>query len=149
MTILTKIISLNIGCGPKSRWLKNTEGIDIINFGQKYIGNYLKFEFKKKFDLIYAHHLIEHIPDTVTFMNKVGKDLKKDGVLDIRVPLIPYEQAFMDPTHVKFIPGPAFFYYFTDNSPAGHCYTKTRFEIIRSEKDRFPWELHCVLRKIK
>lgn len=139
--------TLNIGCGPRSRWIEGTDGIDNTNFGQRYLGDFLNYKFKSKFDLIYAHHVIEHIPDTIAFMNKAASVLKKNGILDIRVPTLPFEEAFVDPTHVKFIPGPQFFSYFTINSPAGHCYSKHKFEIIKTERDRYPWELHCVMRK--
>lgn len=138
---------LEIGCGPKDRWAKGTEGIDLIDFGQKYVGDFLTFKFDKKYDAIIAHHLVEHIPDTIAFFDKVGEVLNPAGIIDIRVPTLPY-YAFVDPTHVKFIPDENFFKYFTKNSPAGHCYSKTEFEFVRYERDRFDWELHIVMAKV-
>ncbi|RMD73095.1 MAG: class I SAM-dependent methyltransferase [Cyanobacteria bacterium J149] len=139
--------ALNIGCGPKSRWIPNTDGVDIIDFGQKYIGDFLKIDIPEKYDIIYAHHVIEHIPDTIKFMDKVGEVLKGGGILDIRVPQYPHPQAFQDPTHVKFIPSAVFFLYFTDKSPAGHCYSKHKFSLVGYNNDRYNWELHVVLKK--
>ena len=120
---------LNVGCGPKSRWIPGTEGIDLIDFGQKYVGDFLTYDFSHKFKVIYLHHMVEHVPDTIALFNKIGEVLEDGGVVDIRVPCLPFTQAFQDPTHTKFIPGPEFFEYFTENSPAGHCYSKSKFII--------------------
>jgi len=137
---------LEIGCGPKDRQIKEADGIDLIDFGQKYVGDFMTYKFPKKYDIIFCHHVIEHLPDTVAFFNKVGDVLKTNGVIDIRVPTFPSEYAFIDPTHVKFIPGPVFFFYFTKDSPAGHCYSKKEFEITKVERDRYEWELHICLK---
>ena len=138
---------LEIGCGPKDRQTKDVDGIDLIDFGQKYVGDFMTYEFPRKYRGVIAHHLIEHIPDTVAFFNKIGEILEDNGVVDIRVPTVPYMYAFVDPTHVKFIPDENFFKYFTKDSPAGHCYSKTEFEIVRHDRDRYEWELHIVLAK--
>lgn len=143
--------ALNIGCGPASRWIPNTEGLDIQDFGQKYVCSIFDFEPPYKYDVVFVHHFIEHIPDTVAVMEKLGSLLKIGGVLDIRVPTLPYPQAHVDPTHVKFIPEQVdvFFGYFTKNSMAGHCYTECEFEIVGVESDRFEWEKHIGLKRIK
>jgi len=137
---------LEIGCGPKDRQIKEADGIDLIDFGQKYVGDFMTYKFPKKYDIIFCHHVIEHLPDTVAFFNKVGEVLKTSGLIDIRVPTYPSEFAFIDPTHVKFIPGPVFFFYFTKDSPAGHFYSKKEFEITKVERDRYEWELHICLK---
>lgn len=142
--------ALNIGCGPSTRWIPNIEGIDIQDFGQKYVGDFITYDFKgKKFDVVFAHHVIEHLPDTIAFFNKIGEVLNVNGTLDIRVPVLPFTQAFQDPTHVKFISGPEYFTYFTKDSPAGHCYSKPEFKLDYFESDRFEWELHVKMTRIK
>ncbi len=138
---------LEIGCGPKDRQVRGADGIDLIDFGQKYVGDFMTFKFPKQYSAIIAHHVIEHIPDTVAFFNKVGEVLKSGGIVDIRVPTVPYLYAFVDPTHVKFIPDENFFKYFTKDSPAGHCYSKYEFEIVKHNRERFEWELHIILIK--
>lgn len=140
----TKI--LEVGCGPKDRQVKGTDGIDIIDFGQKYVGDFLTYEFKEKYDIIIMHHVVEHIQDTVALFNKCIDVLNKKGVVDIRVPCWPHEFAFIDPTHVKFIPFPGFFLYFTKDSPAGHFYSKKEFVITKVERDRWDWEGHIVMK---
>jgi hypothetical protein len=84
-------------------------------------------------------------------MEKLGSLLKIGGTLDIRVPTLPYPQAHIDPTHLKFIPKQAdiFFNYFTDKSMAGHCYTKCKFEVKGIENDRYEWEAHITMVKVK
>lgn len=143
--------ALNVGCGPSSRWIPGTEGLDIQDFGQKYVASVFDFEPDKPYDIVHAHHLIEHFQDTVELMEKLGALVKKGGILDIRVPTLPYPHAHVDPTHLKFIPkeATAFFGYFTDKSLAGHCYTKCKFEIIGFENDRFEWEAHVIMRKLE
>lgn len=138
---------MNVGCGPRSRWLPNSDGIDILDFGQEYVGSILTFDIPREYATIYCHHVVEHISDTVLLMNRLWSILKDDGLLDIRVPVYPSQEAFQDPTHVKFIPGRAFFSYFTDESPAGYCYSVGSFSILKCEHDRFPWELHIVMQK--
>lgn len=143
--------ALNVGCGPSSRWIPKTEGLDFQDFGQKYVSSVFDFEPPYEYDVVYAHHLVEHIPDTVALMEKLGSFLKIGGVLDIRVPTLPHTQAFVDPTHVKFIPKEAqlFFGYFTKDALAGHCYTECEFEIISVDNDRYEWEAHVVMKRIK
>jgi hypothetical protein len=141
--------ALEIGCGPKNRWIPGAEGVDLIDFGQKYVGDFMTYKFDKKYKVVYAHHLIEHIPDTVAFFNRVSEILEKGGTIDIRVPTLPYDFAFVDPTHKVFIPNSMFFSYFTPDSPAGHCYSKKKFMILYEERDRYEWELHLSMRLIE
>lgn len=152
-----QIKALNVGCGPCGpRWIPNTEGLDMQDFGQKYVGDIMTFEAPYEYDVIFIHHLVEHILDSVALFEKLGTLLKLGGVLDIRVPTMPFPQSIIDPTHVKLIPQQAdlFFSYFTKNSFAGHCYTKCEYELVEVngktlENDRFEWEAHCALKLVK
>lgn len=151
MAKIEAVHSLNVGCGPTSRWIPNTEGLDIEDFGQKHLCSIMDFKPPYLYDTIFCHHVIEHFLDTVPLMEKLGSLLTMGGILDIRVPTLPYPQAFVDPTHLKYIPEQAelFFGYFTKDSMAGHCYTKCEFEIIGSDSDRYKWEKHIILKRIK
>ena len=143
-----KVKALEVGCGPKNRWISNTDGVDLIDFGQKYVGDFLTYKFPQKYGVIFLHHVVEHIPDTVALFNKIGEVLEKGGSVDIRVPTLPYDYAFVDPTHKVYIPNSMFFSYFTENSPAGHCYSKKKFVILYEERDRFEWELHLSMKLV-
>jgi SAM-dependent methyltransferase len=139
---------LNLGCGPASRWIPETDGLDLIDFGQRYVGDILTLPIDVQYDMVICHHIVEHIPDTVALFDKIGEILKPGGLLDIRVPTFPFPEAFQDPTHVKFVPNESFFAYFTKESPAGHCYSRHAFRILASNRDRFPWELHVLMAKV-
>ena len=118
----------------------------MVDFGQDYVGDFLTYAFPRKYDVIVAHHVVEHIADTAAFFNKSSEVLNPGGMIDIRVPTLPYF-AFVDPTHVKFIPDETFFRYFTKSSPAGYCYSDEEFEMTQVDRDRYDWELHVVMRK--
>ena len=48
-------------------------------------GDFLKTSFKKKFDILFASQVLEHIDEPDTF-NKCNEVLSKDGILHIDVP---------------------------------------------------------------
>ena len=153
---INNIKALNIGCGPVTRWLPHTEGLDMQDFGQKYVGDIMTWKPPYEYDVVFIHHVVEHIQDTIALFEKLGEIVKVGGVIDIRVPTLPFPQAHIDPTHVKFIPQQAdlFFAYFTDKSMAGHCYTKCKYELVEAngktlENDRYQWEAHVALKLIK
>ncbi|MDA3778779.1 MAG: class I SAM-dependent methyltransferase [Bacteroidales bacterium] len=45
-----------------------------------------EYEFKKKYDLIIAFHVLEHFTDPISILNKISINLSKDGLLFIKVP---------------------------------------------------------------
>jgi SAM-dependent methyltransferase len=139
---------LNIGCGPVSRWIPNTEGLDIIDFGQKWVCNVMEFKPPYKYDVVFLHHVYEHWENPIELIDKLSEFLKPKGMIDVRVPIYPYPQVFLDPTHKNFPVFPDTFKYYTKDSPSGHIYSKKEFEIIGHEKDRYEWEGHCTLRLI-
>lgn len=143
------MVKLNIGCGPKSRWIEDAEGLDIIDFGQEHVCSILDFSSDKQYDIIYIHHVVEHIQDQVLLFNKLESLLAKEGILDIRVPTLPHIHAFIDPTHVKFIPEQAdlYFKYFTIESLAGHCYINNPLIFVSMDRDRYIWEAHIKMTK--
>lgn len=58
-----------------------------------------------------AYHLLEHLPDTIHFMNEAFRVLAPGGFLLIEVPSTNGPDAFADPTHVKFFNLQSFEYY--------------------------------------
>lgn len=148
MATLEEVHSLNVGCGPTSRWIANTEGLDIQDFGQKHLGSIMDFNPPYLYDTIFLHHTYEHFDNPVELIDKISECMKDGGILDIRVPILPNPQAFVDPTHKTFVIFPETFYYYTKESPAGHPYSKREFEIVGFEKDRFNWEGHIIMKLI-
>lgn len=55
-----------------------------------------------KFDVVYANHVLEHIPNPVNFMDECWRILKQDGMLVLKVPYYQHKTAFEDPTHCNF-----------------------------------------------
>ena len=51
-----------------------------------FVGNYFDFEAPKKFDAIWASHVLEHQPNPNLFLKKCFSDLRDNGVLAITVP---------------------------------------------------------------
>jgi len=49
-------------------------------------GNFLKTNFKKKFDILFASQVVEHIEDPNMFFKKCNEVLNENGILHIDVP---------------------------------------------------------------
>jgi 2-polyprenyl-3-methyl-5-hydroxy-6-metoxy-1,4-benzoquinol methylase len=49
-------------------------------------GDFLKTNFEKKFDILFASQVVEHIDEPNIFFKKCNEVLKKDGILHIDVP---------------------------------------------------------------
>lgn len=96
---------LDVGCGYgeilyylKNKYKSNVLGIEasgtVSNYGQKMFGIKIKpvlleeYKTNKKFDIVICNHTLEHIPDTITFLKKIKKNLKKEGLLYLEVPNI-------------------------------------------------------------
>jgi SAM-dependent methyltransferase len=92
---------LDIGCGDGQHsdlFLKYNKTVTAIDYGKsKYfeknkskietiIANYSYHNFEKKFDCIWASHVLEHTPNPHEFLIKIHEDLKEGGVLAITVP---------------------------------------------------------------
>lgn len=54
-------------------------------------GNYLDINFSKKFDAIWASHVLEHQPNPHNFLKKISNDCKENGVICITVPPLKHE----------------------------------------------------------
>lgn len=61
-----------------------------------------------------AYHVLEHLPDTIHFMNEAYRVLAPGGLLLIEVPSTNHPAAFADPTHVKFFNTLSFDYFTTE-----------------------------------
>jgi SAM-dependent methyltransferase len=50
------------------------------------IGDFLTYEFERKFDCLWAAHVLEHTPEPQVFLRQMRKACKPDGWLAITVP---------------------------------------------------------------
>lgn len=99
---------LDIGCGKNPK--EGFDGIDAIDFGQKYVLNvaakdekgFVKWPFDdNSIDELHCSHFVEHLkPDErIHFANEAHRVLQKDGKLTIIVPHYGSERAYGDLTH--------------------------------------------------
>ena len=53
--------------------------------------DYNTFDFKEKFDAIWASHVLEHQPNPNLFLKKIHNDLKEGGILALTVPPLKHD----------------------------------------------------------
>ncbi|HEX9861961.1 MAG TPA: methyltransferase domain-containing protein [Candidatus Bathyarchaeia archaeon] len=64
------------------------------------------------FDKIVASQVLEHIVNFIPLMKELHRILKKDGKLEVWVPYVrDFDQAFGDPTHVRYFDIKTFKYF--------------------------------------
>ena len=72
---------------------KRSEGIDpfidgdmLLESGAKIRKLYVE-EVKEKYDIVFSHHSLEHVPDPRSFLAAMKNCLKEDGVMIVTVPV--------------------------------------------------------------
>lgn len=53
--------------------------------------DYNTFDFKEKFDAVWASHVLEHQPNPNLFLKKIHNDLKEGGILALTVPPLKHD----------------------------------------------------------
>lgn len=107
-------------------------------------------------DEIFAHDIIEHLPNKIWTMNEAWRILKPGGKFDIMVPTTDGRGAWQDPTHVSYWNRNSFWYY-TDGDAHRERFGKAycieaRFAVMYEEPIFHPNEithLHIILEAIK
>lgn len=98
---------------------------------------------------ILASHILEHIEKFIPLMNECHRVLKPGGYMKIFVPIYPSEQAFQDPTHVRFFTSMSFAYFHSGNfyyEEVGKHYGILPWSWIKQDV-RNGWELAVSLQK--
>lgn len=97
-------------------------------------------------EVIEAHHVLEHIRNLLPLMDELWKLLRPGGILDIEVPMFPHGSSVVDPSHVRFFI-PETFDYFVSltyfNYVKHYWEWERKPEIIGDNKDT----IHVILRK--
>ncbi len=75
-----KVVTAIVGDNTCDFSAENFKDIELIQ------QDYLKTRFNKKFDCIWASHILEHQLNIGLFLRKIHNDLKDDGILAITVP---------------------------------------------------------------
>lgn len=107
-------------------------------------------------DEIFAHDIIEHLPNHINTMNEAWRVLKPGGRFDVLVPTTDGRGAWQDPGHVSFWNRNSFFYY-THGDPhrerfGNHYGIAARFAVVQEQHVHNPNEvvhLHIVLEAVK
>jgi len=144
-------ISLDIGCGlnPSNPFeASKVIGVDLFEdidheIKKCYLGyEPLPYE-SNSIDYVSAFDLIEHIQRIdfkdgkmktpfIYLMNEIWRVLKNDGLFLSFTPIVPFQGAYQDPTHVNLITYGTFKNYFSDHKfkIASEYGIKTNFKIL-------------------
>lgn len=86
---VVNVLDIGSGDGSHARYMRD-HGKNVIAVSLEppadWVGDYLTGECLKKFDAIWACHVLEHQPNPGLFLKKCFSDLKDGGVLAITVP---------------------------------------------------------------
>src|SRR3972149_2729138 len=121
---MTELLKLDIGCGKNPR--EGLTGVDVIDFGQKYVLNVaekVKDKFKRwpwrdgSVEEVHCSHFVEHLkPDErIHFVNELYRILVQNGKASIIVPHYASERAYGDLTH-QWPPVVGFWFSYLDKS---------------------------------
>ena len=97
-------MKINLGAGKDWEKANGYDGVDIVDFGQKYVFDITKTPWpieKDSVSEIRSHNVFEHIEVSkiIDVMNECHRLLKKGGILDLIVPRYPSSSSIADPTH--------------------------------------------------
>lgn len=96
---MTNNTKLNLGCGARWEKFRGYDGLDIINFGQKYVGDsitLLKGFENNSYDEVLASHFLEHFnqDDLKIIFTEVNRILKSGAIFNIFVPHMKKGEAW-------------------------------------------------------
>ncbi len=142
---------LHLGAGNRSAQLEFTPTELIVNDIEKlnhvnwcYDLNRLHWPFdNESFDLVYAHDILEHLDDTRKIFEEMIRVCKKQGQIDLQVPMHGSLAHATDITHQRGFAENSFGH-FIENHP--YCqgqpyFSGKRIELIYGEVDRIPLKI--------
>lgn len=145
------MIYLNLGSGNDYR--EGYINIDQNNLVKcdKVVDLKTKLPFKSDtVDYILANHIIEHIPDTVKFMNECHRVLKTGCIMHIETPVAGTIAYWKDPTHVRGFVEQTFKYFADWNTCPAYgvkSWTIERLERVTDEATDENTILICDMKK--
>ena len=153
---------LNLGCGQqvhgRSKRLKR-EGVELVNHDRRLHSPHVdvahdlrQFPWPwedESFDGIEAFDIVEHLPDTLVFMDECWRILRPGGEIIIHTnnAAIP-ASAWRDPTHIQAFTIESFDFFDPDTiwgTHYGQWYTDRNWRLVKRQHD--VTELLFVLRK--
>ncbi len=141
---------LHIGCGASK--LSGSIGMDVLAFPPVDIVHDLDSipwpVEDSSMDIVYAHSVVEHLTDIVSFMDEVWRVLKPGGRLIMAVPYFRSIDSFTDITHKHFFTSQSMNYFVRDGGGlSDYTYTKKYFKKIGFWYG-WPQESHNIFVKI-
>ncbi len=128
------MISLDLGCGQEKQ--PNTIGVDMVMLSAVDIAaNLWKYPLPfadNSVDNIYLNDVIEHIPNTIAFMEELHRVCRDGAHVSIRV--VNWNTSYMptDPTHVRAFHEDTFSFF--GSRKGRNYYTSARFEVVNVGK---------------
>ncbi len=146
-------MKLSLGCGKDWKELgPDWQGIDIVDFGQKYFWNLETTPWPiedESISHILAFHVLEHIHQdrVIAVMNECHRILERNGTMEIKVPSAHYpNEAFSDPTHLSTWTVDTFKNYFCGKSPRNADYGIKKWQTNLLDES-VPGDIHIILQR--
>lgn len=101
---------LDIGCGNRrEHWIPNSDGLDLYDFGQRYIWNLENLADwpieSNSYNRVVANHIMEHISSPAAFihiLNEIWRVTTPRGIFEGAAPHFPSSpNYYRDPFHVR------------------------------------------------
>lgn len=95
-------MNLNMGCGTDFRYNKDWVNLDITEPCNVRADIRQGLPFRNaSLDMVWASHILEHLPDLRMMQLELARVLKFKGILNIIVPYYLSPDAWGDPTHCR------------------------------------------------
>lgn len=124
-------LKIDLGCGEEK--MPDAIGVDIEKLpGVDIICDLKKFPWPFKdssFNEIYCSHMLEHFSDMIKIIEELHRIAENGAIINIVVPHVSYEGAFIDPTHKSFFTYRTFEYFTTETDNIPIYYSKVKFKI--------------------
>lgn len=98
-------VVLDIGCGGVKQYPENV-GVDLRPASGVDVRADLRYGLPfadRSADVIFAVHVLEHLPDFLSLIDECHRVLRPDGVLHVLSPWWRHVNAVADPTHVRLL----------------------------------------------
>jgi len=129
---------LNLGCG--NQYMKGAVNVDYYYHANvKWDLSKVSWPFKtSSFDEVHAHHIIEHLPDTLQTMKEIWRVTKPGGKVFITTPHCSSMGALSHVTHYRAFASTTFNCFLEEPSIIEH-YGKERFKVKRTRLKWIKW----------
>lgn len=95
-------MKLNIGCGFDYKYQRDWVNLDVTKPCNVMADANEGLPFRdRSFDLVWASHILEHVPDLRAIQRELARVIKKGGELEVIVPYYLSVDAWGDPTHCR------------------------------------------------